>query len=828
MPQQHSPDTSPEEDNHGDAASLRTPTSIGPSKQEQSEKDEHDHVQKLQQDIARQEARDDSMITADAQLRLEEQQAVKQTRDDADPIVSGTREDKHDSALTEKASSLVKEAIAADQEDRHVDADIDDQMNGVKILPPKQDDISLNMQGQDATIKGNEVQSQDVSMTGLEPDENSVPRIAPISQLPAIDTAVADTPMTNVSSPALGSNDATPQKRPTPTPVQTAPRSTTRLSSGAIRHKSVSEILGETPKPASPLTEKTPTVPSFTEQPLTSSPVTAAPLTPGVLATLSNNQVRTGDRKIKDRSKLSAVVFTKPDNSGVVPIHGEYSQLAGISKDARRDYFQTMFVSQAYSPPRAQHLSELLSSANKVLTTSNRSAEFRENLDNRILRRVYHLQNANKWSLRQLERATEPSRPVTHLDRLLREMKWMRTDIKEERKWKMVMAKNLAHWCAQWVAANKEQRLDLQVRVGHTLSDSGSAVRVLPTEIAPDGDSTSTRNALVKGANTVEEDDDVEDIQQDISPQHTVAPAAVFSMHLEEFVFTLPETKSSNRLISDLPTFERGLDESTQKTSSFGQSVYILPVSKYVRGKVVAISTVSPKRRSRYDYDSDDDTVPEIKPEKLEDDLDAATAAALDLPPEQMEVGLFYPDNKILRDRLHAGQAFRPPSEFPMPSTTFYETRTSSHWLWDEDQKLRALVKDYTYNWSLISDALSMPTALISNPERRTPWECFERWVQLEGLPAEMSKMQYFRTYQARLDAAQRTAMAQQQAQQQLLVQQGNAAGIQTPLRRRTTVPIRVERRRSSRYLSAVDAMRKLARKREALAHKQQEGNRPF
>ncbi|KAL9096081.1 MAG: hypothetical protein Q9165_001603 [Trypethelium subeluteriae] len=822
MPNQHSPDTSPEGDNPTDAVSLRTPVSMGATKQEQSEKEEHDRVQEIQQDIARQEARGESATTADAQLRFEEQQAMQQTRDGTELASSGMQSSSSDGKLTDKASTLVKDVIAADREDKGTIADAE----FTKAQPlPMRDDSGRNAEEQDDINKRDNTLRADASANDMQAHQESAPKTTSPSRPSPIDTSLIDVPMPDViSSPNFDNEETTSQKRPLPTPSQAAPeRSTTRLSSGAIRHKSVSEILGETPKLSSPSIDKTPTVPNFTEQPLTSSPTTAVPLTPSVLATLSNNQMRTGDRKHKGRSKPSAIVFKKPENVASVAIHGDYSELAGVSKDDRKDYYQTMFVSQAFSPPRAQHLSEVLASASKVLTTSNRYTEVREHLDNRILKRVYQLQNANKWSLRQLERAPEPSRPPTHLDHLLREMKWMRTDFKEERKWKITTARNLVHWCAEWVAADTDRRFDLQVKVKTPPHKCESGGHVLSQASGTSSEPNKSHNNPRESSVAIDGDFDSEDVHRESSIQSTVAPAAVFSLGLDDCIFSMPETEMGSKLISELPTFQRLLDAPFAKSFHLSLQTSILPVSKYVHGRVIAMSTAFPRKRSRYDYEPEDESAHVGSKHRKLRDATGGSIASTGLLPEKTDVALFYSENKGLRDRLHAGHAFRPPSEFPMPATSFYENRASSQWLWDEDQKLRALVKDYTYNWSLISEALSMSNLYTASPERRTPWECFERWVQLEGLPAEMSKMQYFRTYQSRLEAAQRTVTAHQQAQQQLLAQQGNAAGVQTPLRRRTTVPIRVERRRGGKYLSIMEAMRKLARKREALAHKQQE-----
>lgn len=149
-----------------------------------------------------------------------------------------------------------------------------------------------------------------------------------------------------------------------------------------------------------------------------------------------------------------------------------------------------------------------------------------------------------------------------------------------------------------------------------------------------------------------------------------------------------------------------------------------------------------------------------------------------------------------------------------MPLQTFFECRTASQWTCAEDDELKSLVREYSYNWSLISSMLQSKSLFSSGAERRTPWECFERWIHLEGLPADMQKTHYFRAYNNRVEAANRNVMAAQAAQP-------NGAQPQ-PQRRRTTTSFRVERRRNQKHLNLVDAMRKLAKKRENNQQKQQ------
>lgn len=152
-----------------------------------------------------------------------------------------------------------------------------------------------------------------------------------------------------------------------------------------------------------------------------------------------------------------------------------------------------------------------------------------------------------------------------------------------------------------------------------------------------------------------------------------------------------------------------------------------------------------------------------------------------------------------------------------MPLQSFFETRVPSQWTWDEDNELKCLVRDYTYNWSLISSMLTSKSMFSSGPERRTPWECFERWVQLEGLPTDMQKTHYFRAYTSRIEAANRAVMQAAAAAQPQPMANGQ---MQQPPRRRTTASVRVDRRKNQKHLTLVDAMRKLAKRRETTQQK--------
>ncbi|KAJ5320252.1 hypothetical protein N7508_000535 [Penicillium antarcticum] len=637
-------------------------------------------------------------------------------------------------------------------------------------------------------------------------DEMDVDKSAPDSE--------AKQPVSKSVSPStmgVTVDSVTPVKKPSSSIPGTQPgssqpeRMTTRVSSGAIRHKSVSEILGETPRSHH---DRAPPTPS--EQ---GSPDSVA-------------RMRFKDRKDreKERSRLSTVVFPKqqasqPESADL--LHRDMDAVAKLNEE--QDYLFTLFLNRAYAPPRGTNLNTLLASAHKTLSTNNHLLEYQESMDCRTLRRIYALQNANRWPLRQMKRSVEPPRQGSHWDVVMDHMKWMRTDFREERKWKLAAAKSCADWCAEYVTSDEEHRALLRVQTKIPLptlagKDAPKAGLSPPSEDTGDeafGGSHPTPDLIPSAEEESVSDGFNDEPRHDL--QDTVTPAAIFSLGSDEFNFSIDMTPAAEKLLDELPIYGPLTMASGTNAPDFKappDSVWkteLLPVSKFASTKITFHDDDRPRKRSRYDFSQyNNDSEHRIT----------------DLPPEQTNVALFRPENKPIRDRIHPGHSFRPPTEHPMPSVGFFESRQSSQWTFAEDDELRRLVKEYSYNWSLISSCLTPSSIFTSGAERRTPWECFERWVGLEGLPADMSKTQYFRAYHQRLETAQRTVLAQQaaaqQQQQQQQQQQGNSGPPQPPIRRRSTQPIRVDRRRSSKHLALLDAMRKLAKKRETMLQKQQ------
>jgi chromatin modification-related protein VID21 len=631
--------------------------------------------------------------------------------------------------------------------------------------------------------------------------------------------------------PGTDDEAATVQPNASLSQVSTFPhhtdRARTRVSTGTIRQRPVSEILsGESSNGlAAP-------------QPSESGARSHIPITPTSQSPRPRARSLTEQSRFKEKGRLSTVVFGKQPrktSDAAKSLTSSRPKSAGLLPTD--DYFMPLFV-QGFSNGTKwmKPLEQILHHAHKTISTPDSYTQILDNQACKVLRRVYSLQQQDKWSLRQPKRCPEPTRQASHWDVMLKEMKWMRTDFREERKWKTAVARNLAYACADWVALGDypDEQRNLQVNAVTPLNplrprwEEGDLKWETDVNMTDGSDANGPENhstpGLISSADTdspLENDDDLNDAFLDALP-----PSAIFTLQDDEVVFGLNHSASTDRLLDELPLYGSPLKvpESDLTAPKFDPDAHwrreALPLSKYVEGQIELITDEPPRKRSRYQYAQEDDD---------DDDalFDLQLSTTSQLEPENPNAALFRPENKAIRDRLHAGHQFRPPNEHTMPFQTFYESRSPSQWTMSEDDELKALVREYSYNWSLISSMLSTRSMFASAAERRTPWECFERWVMLEGLPHDMQKTQYFKLWQNRIDSAQTVIRLQnqnaltQQAQQQQ--QQAGTNGPVTPVaRRRLSLPVKVERRRNQKHLTMIDAMRKLAKKREATIQKAQ------
>ena len=550
------------------------------------------------------------------------------------------------------------------------------------------------------------------------------------------------------------------------------------------------------------------------------------PIASTVAHPASRSTRRDGDGRRRKRLKISNVILEKRRSRTSTPSRASHRRESKPRADL--DYMLPLCVTQAYTPPRAPTLNSLVMTAHKAVSTQDQALDRREQQVARILKRVWQLQHANTWSLRQTPRAVEPSRPPTHWDALMDHVQDMRTDFRQDRAWRTTAARNLARWCADWVQRAPSDRRALQIRVrppgratiaeedGHR---SGPVMCLdvdepLPTLKEEDRSWPPTPSRRPSAEAPMRH------------PGHTAASATLFTLDSDQVSFAVQKSLFGDPLLNKLPLHRAVDGVPLESVSDASWRLPIVPISKFMTAKIALPPLARSPKRKRDAGDVGDGPVKCAtgrsfhSPEPVESPLTSANG-------DPNVVLLFDPEYQLMRGRIHAGHAFRPPAEDPMPLQSFFESRHPSQWTAAEEDQLRDLVEEYAYNWSLISSMLSSKSMFSSGAERRTPWECFERWVGLEGLPPEMQRTPYFRAYQARKEAAQRKTMPQpspSDGSNATMITATTPTVVVAPARNRPTEPMRIERRKRTRHLSLIDAMKKLAKQRETSLQKQQHG----
>lgn len=97
--------------------------------------------------------------------------------------------------------------------------------------------------------------------------------------------------------------------------------------------------------------------------------------------------------------------------------------------------------------------------AHKILSTKDWLTLREENRQLKLLQSIDALKDAGLWSFKQLKALPEPARVKSHQDYLLEEMRWMRADFKQERKWKIAMSYQMALWVKDWHEATDKAAL---------------------------------------------------------------------------------------------------------------------------------------------------------------------------------------------------------------------------------------------------------------------------------------------------------------------------------------------------------------------------------
>ncbi|KAF3317449.1 hypothetical protein TWF173_011103 [Orbilia oligospora] len=503
---------------------------------------------------------------------------------------------------------------------------------------------------------------------------------------------------------------------------------------------------------------------------------------------------------------------------------------------SRLDVFDYLTAVTASEP-----LQNSLATSHKTLSTAAFQLLRREKQAIQALTEIQDLQKAGKWSLTQPARAIEPPKQMVHQDYLLMEVKWMSKDFKEDRKWNLVKSKKLADACVAWHVATPEQRKAMCIRTTRdTVPSRNRHVTQVPTpDLMPSDEHSDDDDAM-------RDDDDGDDHMRDdfVHRLHEVEnPGNLFALGTDDIIFEILHNSMTDRMLGELPIFE-----APKVADVKGQPIFfdgwknnepLGPGAGLKRTLWEApVEEGPPNKKSRFSYDpeyklldSDDEDDDNKEPvRRTSGSAKGVTRSGSPvLQPQNSCVALFNPDFQPVLQRLHNAHPFRPPQE--MPPATFFEYRSPSQWTAEEDKELVAAVRKYNHNWWLVSQVMQPKSFLQSGADRRSLWECFERWFMLDPQNQELIKGPFFKPVQQRLDLAARApthanAAAQQAAAAAAVASTpgGSNTAVTTPgqpPKRRTSQPMRVERKRNTRTLNMIEQMRKLAKKREVQASKQ-------
>ncbi|CCH45492.1 hypothetical protein BN7_5074 [Wickerhamomyces ciferrii] len=403
----------------------------------------------------------------------------------------------------------------------------------------------------------------------------------------------------------------------------------------------------------------------------------------------SNNRTNV----IRKRNLEDKVSLYDPKNKEAIDTHVIFLKEQLPAKIA-----EATSLAELYYLAQTLPLVKLMPSTHKAVTSTMYETALTEGKINVVHSRIEELKRQGKWSLKQPTRFVDPikNKQKTHWDHLLSEMNWMAIDFREERKLRIATCAFIAQSVSDYWTYGKVCCINRKpiVHLDNVIDDSND-------DDIPDA-----------SANEISEDQEIDSI--DISkllkrpnPNEDIKPVKLPELTLKDFKkikqedspspfklnLTTDELNDQNRtLLDEMPVFQ-----SFDKYDDKYDELPLIPVSK----SLIPI---------------EDDSWYNVLFKQITDDSNYT-------PPQQKGLFGFSSQKRI-------NTSIKPPSP---PSLKYLDLRTPTIWLPEDDQNLIEHVNKFSFNWGVVSAHLSKkPTrSYVSNIERRTPWQCFERYIQL-------------------------------------------------------------------------------------------------
>lgn len=436
---------------------------------------------------------------------------------------------------------------------------------------------------------------------------------------------------------------------------------------------------------------------------------------------------------------------------------------------------------------KQQKLYSHLQEAPKAVLTHDWQIAREELKSIKAIERIEKLKKNNMWSLRQLKKQKTQLRTKTHWDCMLDEMKWMRTDFKEERKWKVATAYQLAREIVRWHLVEDKSEVCVKTREPSYLTEEqvAEANHELSTVVE---DSVMEEEETIVNTDTVNKEQDVTTTEEGkTAPEVTIENDNRIDTIIEE----------PNNIKSE----EAAASVVDQLTAVNGNMILDI--------KQGSIAEANKENNDMMDQDDGEDEEEEVRPPPISPQMIAEYHTLVQqLKPDQTMVSLFQEDHfdhvqnllfpdlllytapdpdsmgndpyfdeadytritpfKLATTRmnligtkrknlhepeypiplappptavpdkqtLHISPLFAPkrlkdipavqPSTPQQPPTI---KQQSIPWTEDDDVCLIQQILQYSFNWELIADALNQIRVPITE-EKRSSFECHQRWQE--------------------------------------------------------------------------------------------------
>lgn len=190
--------------------------------------------------------------------------------------------------------------------------------------------------------------------------------------------------------------------------------------------------------------------------PLRAYPVPYPPSLPTLPDYMIKNRVNVGGlnrKKTRDRFAIQQ----NPQLAGTLATSADLYKL-GVSR-ALHSSVRSLVGAGAPPPEKSR-------TGGKVLSTSDWQVVISEMQSQRAMERIEQLKAERTWSMRQYRKQRPPATHKAHWDYLLDEMRWMAVDFKQETRWKIASAYEIARAVEDYHnASSEEERRSLQIPV---------------------------------------------------------------------------------------------------------------------------------------------------------------------------------------------------------------------------------------------------------------------------------------------------------------------------------------------------------------------------